>query len=220
MAQDTALLRYLLKWARRAPWSWSQRDLAFEFDWVNDYISSNATIGRTGYDMNVSWNVSTGSDGDGSYIQFNGNRDYTAWTGTRANIWVSSSPSFTQATSFTIKVRVKVITLPPNNVSWLFGSDNDACINTDSTWNDIIMWLRWSTLVANTYSWELTLWVLYDIYMSYDATTWKFHSYKWTSWWASVLLNAWGTSWPATFTTNSRYLWDSAFLSGSPSSSN
>jgi len=30
--------------------------------------------------MNVSGNVTTGSDGDGSYIQFNGNRDATAAT--------------------------------------------------------------------------------------------------------------------------------------------
>jgi len=57
--------------ARLRLWSWgwsTVRRKAFWFDWVNDYISSNDTIGRTGYDMNVSGNVTTGSDGDGSYI--------------------------------------------------------------------------------------------------------------------------------------------------------
>ena len=99
MAQDTALLRYLLKWVRRAPWSWSQRDLAFAFDWTNDFISSNATIGRTGYDMNAG-NVTTGSDGDG--IQFNGNPRWltTCFNKGRNNMMIYAF--VLQATSFTI----------------------------------------------------------------------------------------------------------------------
>jgi len=216
MAQDTALLRYLLKWARRAPWSWSQRDLAFAFDWTNDYISS-PTIGRTGYDMNVSGNVTTGSDGDGSYIQFNGNRDATAATWTLAICTWWTTPVFSQATSFTIKDRVKVISLPPNNVTGLFGSVSDTCIHIES--QKFRFTVRWSTN-TNFDSSTFSLNTLYDLYLVYDAARIKFYAYIWTSWWASTLLNTWGTTWPATFSTDTRRLWDTAIWAWTPSSCN
>lgn len=201
MAQDTALLRYLLKWARRAPWSWSQRDLAFEFDWTNDYISWNTTIGRTGYDMNVSGNVSTGSDGDGSYIQFNGNRVWGVWT--NAFVWASTTPVYTQANSFTIKIKAKVVSLPPSGSTWFFGSYQDCAIYTDSAWNDLIFGINGSTSVTNTSSWAFSLWTVFDAYLVYDSSVSKFYCYVW-----STLQNAWGTSWPATFSTDSWRIWD------------
>lgn len=200
MAQDTALLRYLLKWARRAPWSWSQRDLAFAFDWTNDFISSNATIGRTGYDMNVSGNVSTGSDADGSYIQFNGNRDDWLLIWTRAEVIWWSTPLFTQATSFTISSRFKVPTLP-TGVTGIFWSNQDACIDVNAT--QIRFTVRWSTTVTNWYS--LSANTLYTCHLVYDSATAKFYCYiNWT------LQNAWWTAWPATFSTDTRRLSDNA----------
>lgn len=216
MAQDTALLRYLLKWARRAPWSWSQRDLAFEFDWTNDYISSNATIGRTGYDMNVAWNVSTGSDGDGSYIQFNGNRDGTAVTGTVARLWPVTALVFTQATSFTIKAKFKFTAFPTNNASNIIWSAQDAAIYINTT--QMVYWLRGSSTVTSTQ--VVSINTLYDMYLVYDATTAKYYWYLGTSWWVSTLLNVWWTSWPATFSADNRYISDNGILSWNESSSN
>lgn len=58
--------------------------------------------------MNVSGNVSTGSDGDGSYFWINGNRNATASTGSRADVTNTVLPTFTQATDITIKARVKL----------------------------------------------------------------------------------------------------------------
>ena len=198
MAQDTALLRYLLKWARRAPWSWSQRDLTFEFDWTDDYISSNATIGRTGYDMNVSWNVSTGSDADGSYIQFNGNRDHAAWTWTKANIGTSTTPAFTQTTDFTFSCKFKASSYPVNNYTWLFGSTDDfaICMSTGT--------LRITS--KPTYSFvtiPYTLWTAVTLHVVYQSSSWKAFVYK--DW---VLQNAWWTAMSPTFTTNARYIGD------------
>lgn len=216
MAQDTALLRYLLKWARRAPGSWSQRDLAFAFDWTNDYISSNATIGRTGYDMNVSGNVSTGSDGDGSYIQFNGNRDHTAWTWTQATIG-NASLTYTQIQSFTIKCKFKIISSPVNNTWWIFGSYYDACIYL-SSWNLTFM-LRWSTNVQINWPWY-SLNTLYDAYLVYDAVAAKVYCYYWISWGSSTLINAGGTTSPATFTADIFQIWDSAIWWWNATSSN
>lgn len=216
MAQDTALLRYLLKWARRAPWSWSQRDLAFAFDWTNGYISSNATIGRTGYDMNVSGNVSTGSDADGNYIQFNGNRDWTAATGSVARLWPVVTPVFTQATSFTIKAKFKFTAFPSNNASNIFWSAQDASIYINTT--QMVYWLRGSSTVTNTQAVSIN--TLYDMYLVYDATTAKYYWYLGTSWWASTLLNAWWTSWPATFSADNRYVSDNWVLSWNESSAN
>lgn len=202
MAQDTALLRYLLKWARRAPWSWSQRDLAFEFDWTNDYISSNATIGRTGYDMNVSWNVSTGSDGDGSYIQINWNR--ASWVWTVAQCAISSWVVFNQWTSFSIGGKFKVNSYAPTAVSWLFGSNFDVWVHHTTT-NTLVFWLRGSTTVQNTYTTAFTLGTSFYIHLTYDATTARFYCYI-----NGALQNAWGTAWPATFSTLDWILWDTA----------
>lgn len=170
--------------------------------------------------MNVSGNVSTGSDGDGSYIQFNGNRDWTALTWTLSQIGATSwnTPTFTQATSFTIKCKIKSISLPTAWTSWFFGSSNDACIWINSSWN-IQYTIRWSTTV--TYWWSvLSLNTIYDWYLVYDATTTKFYAYLSTSWWSSTLLNAWGTTWPTTFTTDWWIIWDSAVWIGSFYSSN
>lgn len=221
MAQDTALLRYLLKWARRAPGSWSQRDLAFAFDWTNDYISSNATIGRTGYDMNVSWNVSTGSDEDGSYIQFNGNRNVWASTGSKASILASTLPTITQATSFSMKVRCKILSNAiAVNESWLFAGLNTFWIFMTATalW---LQWaLRWSTHTTFVQSSAFTLWQLLDLYLVYDASVSKFYAYMSTWWWASTLLNVWWTAWPATFTWSNLYLWDDAITWWNASSAN
>lgn len=204
MAQDTALLRYLLRrWHWWAGWG---RDLAFAFDWTNDFISSNATIGRTGYDMNVSWNVSTGSDADGSYIQFNGNR--TGWAWTKANAWPTSTPTYTQATSFSFKAKLKFNSLAVANTSWVFGADTDAAIYYDFTTNALRRVLRWSTTV---WVWALSTTAtstIYDAYFVYDSTVAKFYCYLSTSGSASVLQNTGGTSWPATFTTSNWYLWD------------
>jgi len=215
MAQDTALLRYLLKWARRAPWSWSQRDLAFEFDWVNDYISSNDTIGRTGYDMNVSGNVTTGSDGDGSYIWINWNRDVTAWTGSRAEV-ATTGATFTQAASFTMKIRTKPISNAPNNSSWYFSYNFVAGISSDGTsWGRFKVGIRsWATTaeIASLY----TLWSVYDIYLVYDSITQKFFVYS--NW---ILQNVWGTAIPWNFTASANLiLWDNWILQWSASSSN
>ncbi len=213
MAQDTALLRYLLKWARRAPWSWSQRDLAFQFDWTNDYISSNATIGRTGYDMNVAWNVSTGSDGDGSYIQFNGNRN-TAGLWTRADITWGTTPTFTQATDFTIKVRAKIIAVPATDTWWLFGSRfafNISCYNA----TNLRFTVRGSSTVDYNSTAAFTLNTMFDAYLVFIANDAKFYVYV-----DGALKNVWWTAWPATFTSSTFVVWDNAIGWGNPVSSN
>lgn len=198
MKSDGWMLWYLLNRSPAGSWSW--RDLAFWFDWTNDYISSNATIGRTGYDMQVSGNVSTGSDADGSYIQFNGNRDDWLLTWTRAEVIWWSTPLFTQATSFTISSRFKIPMLP-TGVTGIFWSNQDACIDVNAT--QIRFTVRWSTTVTNWYS--LSANTLYTCYLVYDSTTAKFYCYiNWT------LQNAWWTAWPTTFSTDTWRLSDNA----------
>lgn len=212
MAQDTALLRYLLKWARRSPWSWSQRDLAFEFDWTNDYISSNATIGRTGYDMNVAWNVSTGSDGDGSYFWINWNRDATAGTGTRAEFNSATTPTFTQATDITIKARVKLKSFAATDTAGIFWPRFVFCMSSASP-NQIRFTVRWSSSVDVNVASSLN--TLYDLYMVWVAADAKFYYY--VNW---VLQNVGWTAWPATWTTvwTSVVVWDNAIWSWNSSS--
>ena len=206
MRSDWWMLWYLLNKIR---WWGASNDRgntpAFWFDWTDDYISSNATIGRTGYDLNVAGNVSTSSDTDGSYFWINWNRDQAAWTWTQANLDWWSTPLFDQTTSFTISTKVKINSLPANNTSGIFASNYDAGFNTDPAWNDIIYWLRGSSTVQNTASWAFVLWTAFWFHQVYDSTTAKFYGYI-----NGVLQNVWWTAGPATFSTNDRWLWDNA----------
>ena len=191
------------------PYSWLQASYAYGFDGTDDYISW-ATIGKNSYDLVVAGNVFTGNDAFGDYINFVGNRDWGAVTGTLANIGTTSgiNPQFTQATSFSIKVRVQVTSLPAGWWSGLYGSSNDACIWTNAAWN-INFTIRGSSTVTYTLP-LLSINTLYDLYMTYDSATAKFYCY--VDW---VLQNVGGTSWPATFTTDWWIVWDSAVWSGS-----
>lgn len=207
MAQDTALLRYLLKWARRAPWSWSQRDLTFQFDWTDDYISSNATIGRTGYDMNVSGNVTTGSDGDGSYIQFNGNRDATIPSGTNAEMQQSTSQTLNQTTSFTISSKFKFNWVVPAWWSmWIFGRSNIISLYADnSAWTNLAKFRirNWATFTDVTFTAVAS--TTYTVHWVFDATVNKMYLYI-----NGVLQNVWWTTVAAAtfWWTQNFILWD------------
>lgn len=170
---------------------------AYLFDWSNDYIAWDTTIGRIGYDLNVAGNVSTGSDSDGSYFWINWNRTATP-TGTVAQIAIASWVVFTQATSFTIKAKFKFIAFPAASTSsGIFGSNFDAAIYLGPT--ALSYWLRGSSTVINTASVSIN--TLYDFYLVYDASTTEFYGYLSTSWGASVLQNVGWTTWPATFST-------------------
>jgi len=202
--------------ARLRLWSWgwsTVRRKAFWFDWTDDYISSNATIWRTGYDMNVSGNVTTGSDGDGSYFWINGNKD-TAGLWTRADITWGTTPTFTQATDFTIKVRAKIIAVPATDTWWLFGSRfafNISCYNA----TNLRFTLRGSSTVDYNSTSAFTLNTMFDAYLVYIATDAKFYVYV-----DGTLKNVWWTAWPATFTSSTFVVWDNAISWGNPVSSN
>lgn len=217
MRSDGWMLRYLLN--RNAPaGSWARRDLAFWFDWVNDYISSNATIGRTGYDMNVSWNVSTGSDGDGSYIWINWNRSHTASTGTRAEMLQTTWPTLTQATSFTMKVRFKIIATQPDNASGLFGFNYGASIWMEN--NNLATWfkcrIREGASLQDVSMWTYALNTMYDAYLVYDANDQKMYCYL-----DSTLINVGWTTVSFSFTDNANlYLGDNSIGWWNASSSN
>ncbi len=212
MKSDWWMLWFLLNRARSsAPW---RRALAYSFDGVNDYIAWDTTIGRTGYDMNVYWNVSVSSDSDGSYFWINWNRNATAWTWSRAEALWWATPTFTQATDFTIKARVKLISNAVSDSTWIFWSRFWFCIS-NPTGNFIRFTVRWSTTVDVNYA--STLNTLYDLYLVWVAADAKFYYYvNWT------LQNVWGTAWPATFTTvwSTWLVWDNAIGGGNPSSGN
>lgn len=180
---------------------------AYLFDWVNDYIAWDTTIGRTGYDMNISWNVSTSSDSDGSYIYFNGNRLWTAATGTRAQA-TTTWPTMNQWTSFTLKARFKFSAFAPVANSGIFAGNFDGGLQLGTT--AMNYWLRGSSLVINTAAVNIN--TLYDAYLVYDASVTKFYLYLGTSWGVSTLINVWWTSWPATFSFTDITLGDNAII--------
>lgn len=181
-----------IKWG---VWQLSNQAYAHFFDWVNDDLTSNSVIWRTWVNLNVSGNVSVGSDADGTYLHFNGNRDWVASSWTMAD--ASWTVSYNQGTSFTIKVRAKVNAYAPNWVSGLFGWSNQAAINYTTT-NQLTFWLRGSTTVSATYNNAFTLWTVFDAYIVYNASEQKFYNYI-----GSSLQNAWWTTWPTTFTFSS-----------------
>ena len=80
-------------------WGWA-RQLAYLFDWVNGYISWDTTIWRTGYDLNVAGNVTTGSDSDGSYMSF------TITPAAYLSSW-TAIPSVSISSAFTVSLKTK-----------------------------------------------------------------------------------------------------------------
>lgn len=192
---------------------WVKGDFAYGFDGTDDYITSGI-IGKTSYDMSVNGNCYTWTDLFGDYININWNRNWWAATGTLAALWGSTgstgitTPVFTQATSFSIKVRVQPTSIPAASGSGFYGSINDACIWINSSWNAQFT-IRGSSTV--TYNGPvLSINTLYDLHLVYDSAAAKFYCYV-----DSVLQNVGGTSGPATFTTDARSIWDGAMGSGS-----
>lgn len=166
-----------------------------------DTTDTSQAISRTWYNLNVQGNVSVWTDADGKYINFNGNRDWTASTWTEASIFNTSSAVFNQNTSFTIKTKIKVNTLPANNITWIFASYNDFWIYFWSAWQ-LIFRTNGTWGWTYTHGTAMTLWQVMDLHMVFDAPSNKFYAYiNWT------LVNTWWTiAW--TFATLDRYLWD------------
>ena len=182
-------------------------DFSFLFDWVDDRLTGDTVIWRTGYDQVIGWNIYTWTDWFGDYINFNWNYDWGAVTWTKATSTALTTPAYTQATSFSLKVRIQPTSLPSAWGSGFYGSAGDACIWTDST-GAALFTIRWSTTVTYTGP-TLSINTLYDLHLVYDSATAKFYCYV-----DGVLQNSWWTSGPATFTTDARTLWDNATGTG------
>jgi len=193
---------------RSIRWEWRKRNkwvVAYSFDWVNDYIAWDTVIGRTGYDLNVAGNVSVGSDGDGSYFWINWSRDGVAVTWTRAELDWWTTPLFDQTTSFTISAKIKFNTVAANSSSWIVWSNFDAAIYYDQTTNALRFVVRGSSTVAVWALATVSTWTAYTAHLVYNHTVTKFYCY--INW---VIQNSWGTTWPTTFSTNDRFVWDNA----------
>lgn len=186
---------------------WVSQDIlprAYLFDGVNDYIAWDTTIGRTGYDLNVSGNVSVGSDSDWSYFWFKWNRDATWWTWTLANMR-SSSVVFNQDTSFSVGMKLKMIANTwAGRYGGIWGEDSWSCfyINTYQNNNQIRVVTK-PSYSADT-SIAYTLWTVLTIHIVYDSSVKKVYCYK--DW---VLQNSGWTAMSSTFNLAEWFLWDS-----------
>lgn len=196
--------------ARLRLWSWgwsTVRRKAFWFDWTNDYISSNATIGRTGYDLNVSGNVTTGSDGDGDYLWINWNKDATIPTGTNAEIQTTTNPTINQTTSFTISSKFKFNGVVPSWWSmWVFWRSNIISLYADnSAWTNLAKFRirNWGTFTDVTFTAVAS--TVYTVHWTFDATINKMYLYV-----NGVLQNVWWTTVAAAtfWWTQNFILWD------------
>lgn len=191
----------------------SNSSTVLQISWLVGTWDTNNTsmaLWRTWYSLNVSGNIKTGSDADGSYIDINWNKDFTAGIWTAAQAAITSWPSYTQAHSFSVCVRLKMISAPPNNNNWIFASWFDAWI--DCNGSSFKFWIRsWWTTNQVTYSYTLN--TLYDLHLVYDSNTQKFYAY--VDW---VLQNSWWTAIPGNFTTLDWWLGDNGLLAGNNSS--
>lgn len=170
-----------------------------------DTTDTSQAISRTWYNLNWSGNYSVATDADGKYILLDGNRDATAATWTVSNFTVSTNLVFTEKTSFTKKIRVKILSVPSNNNSWLLWTSFTDAINIDNvSWWRLKCWFR-SGGTTNESTFIFTIWTLYDVYVRYDAVTQKFTFNIW-----NTIINTWWTSIPWTFSTWAYLLWDNA----------
>ena len=189
---------------------WSKKNLinkAYFFDWVDDYISWNAVIGRTGYDLNVAWNVSTGSDADGSFFWINGNRDETVPSGSTADLASSTTLTLNQTTSFTFSVKFKMNGVIPSGGSMgLIGRNQVVSIYAEnSAWSNQIKFRIRNGWSFTDVTYITSLSTAYTAHLVYDSAVNKMYCYinglLQNSWWTTVA--------PATFGgTQVRYVWD------------
>lgn len=198
MRSDGWMLWYLLNRKRREPNG--VNPLAFWFDWVNDFISSNATIGRTGYDMNVSGNVTTGSDGDGDYFWF---------TLTPQSLLVTTTaiPALTLASTFSYAIKIKtwsdVTTLQTihNNI---ISTSNRVALSIAS-W-ELRVWIyNWTSYVGKK-SFSVTTNTTYVIHYTRDwSSAWKLY----LAWVEQTNVPVWdpSASWTVWFSLSRAWSW-------------
>lgn len=189
--------------------SWNDAQMAYFFDWNDDWIWWNAVIGRTWYDLTANWNVTKGSDADGEYIRFRWTDQWNPNVGTRAHLNLTSwYPAYNQTNTFFLKARIKINSLPSWYPSWVFGARFASCIHIEP--GGVFRYqLRWSATISVD-SAAIVTWTLYDLYYVYDASVSKYYCYISSNWWPSTLINPGWTSWPATFSWASIDLWDNA----------
>lgn len=176
---------------------------AFWFDWINDFITSNATIGRTGYDMNVSGNVSTGSDADGNYMSF---------TLSPVSLVVSTTaiPNVSLSLAHSIAIKIKTwsdVTTTQTVFNNIVSASNRVGISIVS-W-ELRAWIyNWTSYIGKK-SFAVSTNTTYIIHYTWDwSSVWKIYSASvesttvpaWdpsTSWtvWVSISRNWSGFGW-------------------------
>lgn len=184
-----------------------------------DTTDTSQAISRTWYNLNVSGNVTTGTDADGKYILSEWNRNWAAATWTWTTISNTALNIFTEKTDFTYETEFKLVTNAPNNNTWIIWSwawwANGFVTSIYATASGVIrFWIRvWGTNYE--FNWPtLTLWQKYVAELKYKASEAKLYWYlDWT------LLNSWWTPVTWAFTFSWFWLWDVMILWWTTSSS-
>lgn len=163
------------------------------------YLGDGFDRTGNGNTWTASGNVTYSVDSFGKYADINGDYNFVWWTWTRARIAIGNKMNFNQTQNHSWCCTFSLVTLPPNNNTWVFSSLFDSWMHVTSTWA-FVAWLRWSTdttITIWTNYWASRLWETHSLGLSYDSATTRYYIYL--DW---VLQNAWGTLWPTTFLTN------------------
>lgn len=179
-------------------------------DWIVGKWGFNGNVqwlSGNWYNWTVSWNVTFSSDAVWPYM-------YCNWAavnsvGTPAVATIGNVMNFTEATDFSISRMGYNSALPSWQACWIFGSGTQCVFHRNSNWT-IRWWIRnwWSSSLYDIPYAAVPLDTNTHLVLSYVASSQLFYIYL--NW---ALQNSWGTASPATFTTTTWRIWDTALLS-------
>lgn len=147
---------------------WSKtgaRRKAYSFDWSTGYIACDTVLGRTGYDLNVAGNVSTGSDADGSYFGF---------TLTPASVLVSDTavPNISLSLAHSVAVKIKTgsdVTTSQTVFNNIVSSSNRVTITV--TWWELRAWIWNGTSYVGKKSFPVSANTTYVIHYTWNGSS-------------------------------------------------
>lgn len=190
-----------------SPWSevyWT----APTFLLTADNVNNRAVWNSYWRDAFVRWLYDKWTDADWNYIEFWGTYDRNLLTWFNSWITTNSNLNLSQADSFVMKSKFKVMQFNPNNVMWVFGANfNFGMFLWNASWV-LQTWARtwWTITAINAITVSLN--TIYDVALERNARDKKL--YTWINW---VCINPAWMSFTTTFsiTTNLNF-WYSAIL--------
>ena len=184
--------------------------------WRYEMLGSGNDTSWNGNHGSVSWTTTFGSTSNRNYVNFAGDRLWTAATGTRAELIIGNKMNFNHTNDFSWNVTCSVSSLPSTDTSWILWSTFWCTLHVWTVWQ-MYVWLRigWTIInhqIGSNY-WATRLWEIHNVWFTMNPSELKYYIYL-----DGVLQNAWWSAVTGFNTTNNWYIGDNAIIQWAASS--